>query len=89
MKLIVGRVTVEEEKTSVHFRAKSAFTGIHPRKDHLILQIVTDSPIDSKRVVKLEKISANRVHNHIQIAGEADIDRELRRWLAESYTLLS
>ena len=85
----IGKVTIEEKKTSVHVKAKSAFAGIHARKDHLIVQIVTDTPIESPRVFKVEKISANRVHNHIRIESEKDINRELGTWLERGYALLS
>jgi hypothetical protein len=85
---VVGKVTVEVKKTSVHVKAKSAFAGIHARKDHLIVQIVTEAPIESPRVFKVEKISSNRVHNHVRIQSVKDIDLELGKWLARGYALM-
>jgi len=69
--------TPEEKKTSVHVKAKSASAGIHARKDYLTLQIVTDTPLESPRVFKVNRVSANRFHNHIHITSDKDIDREL------------
>lgn len=86
---VIGKVTIEEKKTSVHVKAKSTFAGIHARKDHLIVQLVTDVPIESPRVFKVEKISANRVHNHIRIESVKDVNSELGKWLARAYALLS
>ena len=81
--------TPEEKKTSVHVKAKSASAGIHARKDHLTLQIVTDTPLGSPCVFKVNRVSANRFHNHIHITSDKDIDRELGQWLARAYALLS
>lgn len=77
----LGSVQIEPKKTSVHVKAKSAFAGIHPRKGYLILQIISERPIESKRIVKIEKVSENRFHNHLKISGQEEIDSKLKGWL--------
>ncbi|MBI3872076.1 MAG: DNA replication protein DnaC [candidate division Zixibacteria bacterium] len=85
----VGPITVEEKKTSVHLKAKSGFAGVHPRKDHLVLQIVSAAPIKSPRVFKVGQASKSRYHNHVRLARESDVDGVLLEWLSEAYTLMS
>ncbi|MGH8003871.1 MAG: DUF5655 domain-containing protein [Limisphaerales bacterium] len=83
-----GPVTVEEKKTSVHIKAKAGFAGVHPRKDGLIVQIVTDAPIADPRVFKTEQVSKNRFHNHIWVGDVAEIDGKLKEWLKAAYDLM-
>ena len=35
-----GKVVVEEKKTSIHLKNRVAFSGVHPRKNYLILNMV-------------------------------------------------
>src|SRR5437763_8759729 len=77
----LGPVIVEPKQTSVHLRSRAAFVGVHPRRGYLLLQIVTDEPIASERVVKVDRVSAKRVHNHVRLASTEELDDELMAWL--------
>jgi hypothetical protein len=83
-----GGVTVEEKKTSVHIKAKSGFAGVHPRKEGLIVQIVSDAPIADVRVFKTEQVSKNRFHNHVRVSRVGEIDGKLKGWLKAAYDLM-
>ena len=85
----IGPLIIEPKKTSIHIKAKSAFVGIHPRKDYLIVNIVSDKPIVNNRIFKVEQVSKTRFHNHIKIPLEQDIDRELIGWFKQAYSLMS
>lgn len=85
----LGKVKIEPKKTSIHVKSKSAFAGIHPRKDHLILQIVSEHPLTGKCVFKIEQVSKNRVHNHIRIENPKDVDAKVRTWLKGAYELMA
>lgn len=79
---------VEEPKTaSIHLARKSAFAGVHPRKAAILLVIRTAAPIDSPRIRKLERVSANRWHNEILLTAPSEIDAELLGWLRGAYDL--
>jgi len=79
---------VEEAKTaSIHLARKSAFAGVHPRKAAILLVIRTAAPIDSPRIRKRERVSANRWHNEMLIAAPSEIDAEVLGWLREGYGL--
>ncbi len=83
-----GAVTVEEKKSSVHIKAKSGFAGVHPRKDNLIVQIVSDAPIADLRIFKTEQVSKNRFHNHVRVSSTSEIDGKLKEWLKAAYDLM-
>jgi hypothetical protein len=85
----LGPIVIEPKKTSIHVKAKSAFVGIHPRKNHFIINIVAIQPIQSKRVLEFEQVSKSRFHNHIKIGSELEIDDELNSWFKQAYELLS
>ena len=78
----------EQAKTaSIHLARKSAFAGVHPRKSAILLVLRTGGPIESERVRKRERVSANRWHNELLVASPAELDAELLGWLAEAYAL--
>ena len=84
-----GNVTAEEKKTSIHLVAKTGFAGVHPRRAGILLNIRSSSPIDSPRIRKVERVSANRFHNEMLIVSVAEIDAEVTRWLRDAYELSS
>ncbi|MCA9390076.1 DNA replication protein DnaC [candidate division WWE3 bacterium] len=85
----LGDITIEEKKTSIHVKARSAFLGIHPKKKFLDINIVTANPIDAPRVKKTEQVSANRFHNEVRLENVDQIDTELMAWIQQAYQLLS
>lgn len=83
----LGKFTVEEKKTSFHLTNRAAFAGVHPRRNYLIVNIVSDYPIGSPRIIKQEQVSAHRFHNEVKIETDSDIDTELMDWLKNAYNL--
>ena len=82
-----GPVKVEEKKTSVHLVNKTAFAGVHPQKAALVLTVRSADAIDSPRVKKAERVSANRWHNDMKLAAPSEVDGELIGWLKAAYAL--
>jgi hypothetical protein len=82
-----GGVRVEEKKTSIHLVAGSAFAGVHPRKTAIVLNIRTSAPIKSRRMRKVERVSANRFHNEMLLSSPADVDAEVVAWLKDAHAL--
>ena len=83
-----GKIIVEEKKTSVHLKRGKAFAGVHPRKNYIVLNIVSSSPIKSPRITITEQISKNRFHNELKIEKPFDINEELIAWLHTAYQLM-
>src|SRR5450756_246736 len=72
----LGAFEAEVKKTSIHLVRSSAFAGVHPRKQFLLVPIKAAAPIPSGRIVKTEQVSANRWHLDVKVAGAGDIDAE-------------
>lgn len=83
----LGPVVEEPKKTSIHLVRTSAFAGVATRKDALILTLKAERPIKSPRVVRAEQASAHRWHLEIRLSAPAEVDAELRVWLAKAYDL--
>ena len=84
-----GPVHEEPKKTSIHLANKSGFAGVHTRKSHLILNIRSDHPIDSPRIIKSEQVSKSRYHQEVKLQSPDEIDSELLTWLQAAYALSS
>lgn len=85
----LGPVTEERGARSVLLRSRGGFLGVHPKRDCLDLQIVTDHVIRAARVTKVDPVSARRFHVHVRIANEKEVDAELVGWLREAYDLMA
>ncbi len=82
-----GSVRADAKKTSIHLVAKTGFAGVHPRKSAILLNIRSDAPIKSKRIRKVEKVSAHRYHNEMLVASPSEVDAEVVAWLKAAYAL--
>ena len=80
----LGLFDEEVKKTSVHLVRGSAFAGIHPRREFLIVTIKSAKQIDSERALKSEQVSKNR---DVKISDRADIDEQLIGWLKVAFDL--
>jgi hypothetical protein len=83
----IGPFIEEPKKTSIHLNRKSAFAGVHPRKAAILLVIRSAKPIESPRIRKLDRVSANRWHNEMLLSAPAEVDPEVMGWLGEAYAL--
>src|SRR5437868_13973644 len=83
----LGPVEQDPKKTSIHLNRRAAFAGVAVRKEHLVLTVKSDRPIDSPRIVKSEQTSARRFNHEVKLAQARDLDAELRGWLQAAYDL--
>jgi hypothetical protein len=83
----IGKVRQDPKKTSIHLVRSSALAGVEVRKDYLLLNIKTDYPIRSLRVVKGEQLSSKRFHHKVKLSSLREVDKELQRWLQDAYDL--
>jgi len=82
-----GSIKAEAKKTSIHLVAKTGFAGVHPRKSAILLNIRSNAPIKSKRIRKVEKVSAYRYHNEMLIGSPSEVDAEVVTWLTNAHAL--
>ena len=85
----LGPVTEERGARSVLLRSRGGFLGVHPKRDCLDLQIVTDHVIRAARVTKVDPVSARRFHVHVRLSSEKEVDAQLLGWLREAYDLMA
>ncbi len=85
----LGRVVEERGERSVLLRSGGGFLGVHPKRDCLDLQIVTDHVIRAARITKVDPVSARRFHVHVRIASQKEVDAQLLGWLREAYDLMA
>lgn len=79
--------TVDPKGTCIHLNRRTAFAGLHPRKSALLLNLRSSAPIESGRIRKVERASANRYHNELLLESADAIDDELMGWISEAHAL--
>ena len=82
-----GDVGEEPKKTSIHLVARTAFAGVTTRRTKLVLTIKSPVEVRDQRVVKCEKLSANRWHFEVHLATPADVDGDVEAWLQRAYQI--
>jgi hypothetical protein len=80
-------VAVDPKGGCIHLNRKTAFAGLHPRRNALLLNLRSSAPIESARIRKVEKVSANRYHNEMLVESAEAIDDELIGWIADAHAL--
>jgi hypothetical protein len=82
-----GEIQEDPKKTSIHLVRKTAFAGIATRKSGLILTLKSGAEIKSPRIVKREKVSANRWHSEVRLEKPSEVDAEIKKWLKAAYQM--
>jgi hypothetical protein len=77
----------EPKRTSIRLVCGTAFAGVATRREYLILTLMSDHGLASRRVHKRQKTSAARFHREIRVASPDDVDGELVAWLEQAYIL--
>lgn len=82
-----GPVTEDVKKTSIHLVRETAFAGVSVRRSAIILTVKSRSDITHPRIVRRERVSANRWHLEVRLETPAQVDRQLARWLRAAYEM--
>ena len=80
-----GLVRIEPKKASIHLMNRFSFVGIYVRKNNLNLEIHLNHKVKSKRIQKVDQVSANRFDHMVQINSPTEVDAEILGWLTEAY----
>ena len=83
----LGPFEEDPKKTSIHLNRDTAFAGVATRKDFLILTLKSERAVKSPRIHRQEQVSAKRWHLEIRLAAPAEVDAEIRKWLAAAYAI--
>jgi hypothetical protein len=82
-----GAVTEDPKKTSIHLTRRTAFAGVAPRKDAVILTLKSARDIVDPRIRKHQHTSANRWHLDVSLSDAKHVDGQLKGWLRDAYDL--
>jgi hypothetical protein len=83
-----GPVTVNSTKSRITFQVRMRFAGLDtPRRDHLRAYVVLRRRRESPRFAKVEFIPPSYYVHRFKLRTPADVDGEVREWLAEAYLL--
>jgi hypothetical protein len=82
-----GPFTEDPKKTSIHLVRHYAFAGVAARQSSIILTLKSDKDIGSPRIVKRQQASANRWYVDVRLTKAADVDRQLKAWIAVAYRI--
>jgi hypothetical protein len=82
-----GPVVEDPKKTSIHLARKTAFAGVATRANALLLTVKSDREIESARIVRSEKTSANRWHLLVRLDAPTQVDAEIKAWLKHAFAL--
>jgi len=88
----LGRAAVSEDpkQTCVHLTAGpggTAFAGLHPRKNALLLNVRLDKPLKATRIRKVEQLSKHRFNCETLLTSPNDVNAQLLDWLAAAHDL--
>lgn len=76
---------LQENASPFHVARGRAFLGIHPRRGGILVNIVLTRELESARIYRAERVSANRWHNEVILTDPSEIDAELLTWIREGY----
>jgi hypothetical protein len=85
--LALPGVAIDPKGTCIHLNHRTAFAGLHPRKSALLLNLRSAAPIESPRIRKVERASANRYHNELLLESPDAIDDGLMGWIVAAHAL--
>jgi hypothetical protein len=84
---LLGPVTEEAKKTSIHLMRRTAFAGVATRRTTLILTLKSATNIRSPRIARREQASANRWYVDVRLDHADQVDRQLTAWIKAAYEL--
>ena len=81
----LGPVTVLPEKTRIALQVRMSFAAFVPRQRWLDGHVVLARRVDSTRFRRIDTYSPRNVVHLFRLADPAEVDDEVRSWLAEAY----
>lgn len=83
----IGKCEVVSIPCCIHLFGHNDFLAALPKRDRLEIRFALDRKLDSSRLKQSVLVSSKNVKNCIDLSSVKEIDKELIRWLEESYGL--
>lgn len=61
------------------------FAELRPRRSGLRVGFLLSRPLESDRIARSQRLSANRWAHDVDLGSADDVDEQLRDWLTEAY----
>jgi len=81
----LGPVRVLPEKTRIAFQVRMSFAQVTPRRSWLDGHVVLARRLDHPRFRQVQTFSARNHVHAFRLLSPADVDADVRAWLAEAY----
>lgn len=81
----IGPVHVEPVQVGILIKRGRTFAELRPRRDRVVLSVLLSRVIDHPKVVRTVRTSGHRAAIFIDLRTAADVDDDVRGWLAEAY----
>jgi hypothetical protein len=82
-----GPVTVNATKSRITLQARMRFAAVErPRRTHLNVHFVLTRELESERL-RVEHVPPRHYVHRLVLRTPADVDAEVRSWLAEAYAV--
>ena len=83
-----GNITLNPVKSVIQVKAGATFLSVKPKKDYIELEFQLGYEVKEFPVNRTVRISKNRVLHFITVDSPEDVDRQLIKWLHDSYVLV-
>ena len=83
----IGPLKIESLPCCIHLVSNYTFSGVWALKDKIRIDFRIDSKIESKKIWKMIKMSANRYLYYLDIKDKKEVDKELLGWIKKAYFL--
>lgn len=80
-----GEVRVEAVTACVMFKRSRTFAEVRAKRDRLVLIFLLSRVVEHPKITRTLRLSAHRTAHFVDLARAADVDRDVRGWLAEAY----
>jgi hypothetical protein len=78
-------VLFEPTKDAVMIKRARTFAEVKPRRDSTELALIVSRRIDDPRIARTLDLTRTRIVHVVEMAGENDVDDQVRGWLREAY----
>ncbi|HEY3130717.1 MAG TPA: DUF5655 domain-containing protein [Acidobacteriota bacterium] len=82
-----GPVSVNSVKNSILLQHQTQFCSIHPRKRHLLVELLGDRNITDPTILKVNQPAPDRFVYTFHIAKPEDLNQKILSWLKRAYQL--
>ncbi|HSR99321.1 MAG TPA: DUF5655 domain-containing protein [Kofleriaceae bacterium] len=76
---------IDPVSVCVMFKRSRSFAEVRAKRDRLVLSFLLSRVVDHPRITKTLRLSAHRTAHSVDLMRAADVDRDVRDWLAEAY----